>query len=804
MAAVFAQHRVKINSVFLSLALLSISFSFAFPPAKAVSSTIVIIQVHGGAGCIPGGCTDTDNNNSDFTTGAPNPRNTASPTASCSAPTLPNLYINDVSQNEGISWTTTFSFTVSLSAPAGAGGVIFDIATADNTATTADSDYVDKSLTGQIIPEGSSIFNFDVLVDGDATSETDETFFVNVTNVTGANVTDGQGIGTIRNDDPQYIRNVQGTTHTSPYDGQNVTLRPAVVTAIRSTGISKGFWLESPEADWDASDDTSEGIFVYTGSSPITVNVGDAVMVSGRVNEYGASPNLTATELGSTLTITPSTPLAMPPAVVVGAGGRIPPTTVVEDDGFVTFDTSQDGIDFWESLEGMHVQLNSPQVVGPTRTFASSHTQEIPLLGDSGANATAMTPRGGIIIRGNPNDMNPERIILQMPDTTPLMVNVGAKLGPAALHGVIDYNYNNFKFWPTDEVTILSNNLQPTTATAQGTNQLAFATFNVENLAPTDPSTKFDTLANQILNNLKAPDILAVEEIQDNSGATDDGTVAADVTWGMLIQAIKSASSNTIVYDYRQIDPVNNQDGGVPGGNIRVGLVFRTDRGLRLIDRPGGDSTTATTVVNDALGVHLSFSPGRIDPSNSAWTTPAGTRRSLAAEFTFNGHHLFVIANHLKSKSQDDPLFGRLQPPILATETQRTAQAQLLRDFVNGIVTLDPNADVVVLGDLNDFQFSNPLVTLKGSILDDLIETRPENERYTYVYDGNSETLDHILVSHHLFNSYPFVYQPIHVNAEFYNQVSDHDPQVATFTLNPPPSKVFMPFVARGFVSAPN
>src|SRR5258706_3967227 len=113
---------------------------------------------------------------------------------------LPNLTINDVSLNEGNAGTTSFTFTVSLSAPAAPGGVTFDIATANDTATQP-SDYTQKTLTAQTIPAGSSTYSFTVLVNGDTTPETNETFFVNVTNVTGANVTDGQGQGTIVNDD---------------------------------------------------------------------------------------------------------------------------------------------------------------------------------------------------------------------------------------------------------------------------------------------------------------------------------------------------------------------------------------------------------------------------------------------------------------------------------------------------------------------------------------------------------------------------------------------------------------------------
>jgi uncharacterized protein len=119
----------------------------------------------------------------------------------------PNLSVNDVTQAETNSGTTTFTFTVSLSAPAGAGGVTFDIATADGTAqddnpATEDNDYVVQSLTGQTIPMGSSgPYNFNVTVNGDINPEPSETFFVNITNVIGATVADGQGLGTIVNDE---------------------------------------------------------------------------------------------------------------------------------------------------------------------------------------------------------------------------------------------------------------------------------------------------------------------------------------------------------------------------------------------------------------------------------------------------------------------------------------------------------------------------------------------------------------------------------------------------------------------------
>lgn len=116
----------------------------------------------------------------------------------------PTLSINDVTLAEGNSGTTTATFAVSLSSPAGPGGVTFDISTADSTAYTADNDYVAKSLTGQTLPAGSSTYSFDVTINGDTTVEPDETFTVNLSHLSGATMNDGQGVGTIQDDDHVY------------------------------------------------------------------------------------------------------------------------------------------------------------------------------------------------------------------------------------------------------------------------------------------------------------------------------------------------------------------------------------------------------------------------------------------------------------------------------------------------------------------------------------------------------------------------------------------------------------------------
>lgn len=147
---------------------------------------------------------------------------------------LPSLSINDVTQSEGNTGSSNFNFTVSLSSPAPAGGVTFNIATADNTATTANGDYVAKSLTSQTIPAGSSTYNFSVGVNGDIAVEPNETFFVNVTSVTGATILDGQGLGTITNDDNGCTPPVV----TAPKVTQPSCLLPTGTIAVKATAAT--------------------------------------------------------------------------------------------------------------------------------------------------------------------------------------------------------------------------------------------------------------------------------------------------------------------------------------------------------------------------------------------------------------------------------------------------------------------------------------------------------------------------------------------------------------------------------------
>ncbi|WP_392477995.1 SdiA-regulated domain-containing protein [Nostoc sp. C110] len=658
--------------------------------------------------------------------------------------------------------------------------VNYTIATGAGQATSAD---YTPTLTGTAtIAAGQSFADITITPVDDTTVEGTETVSLTLNN--SANYTLGTATATvaIADNDAIRIHDIQGAGHISALRGQTVSNVAGIVIAT----ASNGFYLQDPNPDSDVR--TSEGIFVFTSAAP-TVSIGDSILVNGTVTEFrpgNNANNLTVTQITSPTIVTVSTGNALPTATILGNGGRAIPTTVIDNDttgnietGTTTFDPAQDGIDFYESLEGMRVQVNNPVSTSPTGNFGTS--QEIWVLADNGANATGRTARGGSLISAS--DFNPERI--QIDDLNNALVlpeiNVGTQL--STVTGVVNYDFSNYEVLVSAAPTVVQNstlqkevtNLTPTT------DELTVATFNVENLDPSDGATKFNNLASRIVNNLKSPDIISLEEIQDNNGATNNGVVDASTTFQTLINAIAAAGGPT--YQYRQIDPVNGTNGGEPGGNIRVGFLFNPAR-VNFVDRPGATSTSSTTVSNVSGVPTLSDSPGLIDPTNSAFTS---SRKPLVGEFTFKGETVYIIGNHFNSKGGDQPLFGVNQPPILTSEVQRQQQATLVKNFVQSILTINPNANVVVAGDLNDFEFSNPVTTLESAGLTSLIETLPANERYTYNFEGNAQTLDHLLVSSNLLGKLD-AYDVVHVNSEFADQDSDHDPSVARFNLNDAPT----------------
>ncbi|MEU7296252.1 endonuclease/exonuclease/phosphatase family protein [Streptomyces exfoliatus] len=571
------------------------------------------------------------------------------------------------------------------------------------------------------------------------------------------------------------VHDIQGTTRVSPLVGKQVTGVTGIVTGVRTYG-SRGFWIQDPEAD--ANPATSEGLFVFTSSVP-TVAVGDAVSLNGTVTEYVPgglnSGNQSLTQLSKPTVTVLSKGNAVPAPVTI-SGWSVPDAYAPEGDpaaggsiNGLTLDPETYALDYYESLEGSNVRIDSSRVVGATDPYAELWVTVKPWENDN--------RRGGTVY-GSYESQNTGR--LQIQSLTPLAqqpfpkANVGDRL-TGTTEGPLDFNqFGGYTLTARTLGTVQDNGLERESTDRQHKNELAVATYNVENLDPSDPQEKFDALAKAVVDNLASPDILALEEIQDNNGAKNDGTVAADQTVKKFTDAITAAGGPA--YEWRSVDPQNNKDGGEPGGNIRQVFLFNPER-VSFTDRAGADATTTPTAVTGGKGrAALTLSPGRIDPANTAWDS---SRKPLAGEFVFRGRTVFVIANHFGSKGGDEGLTSHHQPPNRSSEAKRLLQAQAVNAFVKDIVAIEKQADVLVVGDINDFEFSGTTQALTdGGALYPAVKSLPRAERYSYVYQGNSQVLDQILTSpgvHH------FEYDSVHINAEFADQDSDHDPQVLRF-----------------------
>jgi predicted extracellular nuclease len=590
---------------------------------------------------------------------------------------------------------------------------------------------------------------------------------------------------------------IQGATHVSPKAGTRVATT-GVVTAL---GFN-GFYLQDPQGDGNPA--TSDAIFVFTSSRP-TVATGQSVRVSGLVSEFvpggSATGNLSTTQLGR---VSASEPLLievlssgnpLPTPVLLGRGGRIPPArNVISPAEIVSpvdlrdpaqaaqnpFNPEVDGIDFFESLEAMRVSVQDPVAVSATRTF-SRVSSELFTLADEGRDAEPKqdrTQRGGIALGADPDnrgDQQPERIQIQFdgtlyPGSVP-GVAIGDRLGDVT--GVVGYNFGNFEVNATEAVQVTAGGLEPeTTPLAGGPRTLTIASYNVLNLsAHSSDEAQRALLATQIVNRLRSPDIIALQEIQDNNGEQGGATnLETDATQTLTRLAAAIASAGGSAYAFADVAPAPNSSGGVPGGNIRPSFLYRTAR-VQL--------QALQSVTPEVLAAINSPDAGAFQDS----------RNPLAGTFEFNGHRVTVVNNHFSSRSGSTPIFGAIHPFVQVAEDAREAQARAVHDYVASLLQADGDARVVVAGDLNTFEFTDELVELLpggGRILKDLLGEMQDDNRYSYNFDGNSQLLDHIFASRSLLDGADF--DVVHLNVDFpqlFGAVvpSDHEPLVARFSL---------------------
>ena len=771
----------------------------------------------------------------------------------------PLVTINDVTVVEGDTGTSVMTFTVTRTGGTGAFSV--DFATADGSATMGE-DYVQTSGT-LAFADGQMSQTITVFINGDEDSELSETLQVLLSNATNnALITDGVGIGTIASDDPIFIHDIQGTAYFSPIlaaegihsfnvaSSATVIVR-AIVTAVDNVGPRQGYYLTEEFTDWDGNTYTSEGIFVMTqndagvGTVVSGVSVGDLVEITANVMEYQAFSSMPRTILvnptglsvisqGNSLTQLTLTLTNMPNEVLTG----VTPDYFDSADGAGdTFDASVYALSYFETVEGMLVTIPD-MVVADGFVSTSGGDPILQAYSLASANPDQINSRGGYTIAGDPpigppdtaetgddtnhggrhlhdGDVNPDIIELDFTDFATaapagLLQNatMGDQLGDVT--GIIDFDFIDRKLFVTrmEPGGFVNGGIpvQETTALGADPRSLTVATFNVENLDALDPAAKFAGLANAIANNLNAPDIICIEEIQDNNGP-GAGSADASVTWQMLVDAVNAATGKN--YQWVDQEP-NGSEGGEGGGNIRVGFLYNTDR-VQLGDLDASATLAERRQYTDRIGDGvrdagdlIAFSDNmvgaEINPSD--W---AGTRRSLLGEFTFNGNTVYVTANHFPAKGGSGNFWQVNQnletgDPDNSGWGQRNQVSQDLYAMLNLIEGSGTGAGIVAGGDFNDFYFYRPMTTVTGYTLadgtarvggarfDNLTLTLPEAERYTYTFDGRSQAIDHVIANNLL--SGVATYDVVHLNTG-YNalgtgpdaspRLSDHDPGLSSF-----------------------
>ena len=725
-------------------------------PAPGLSNTTAAIR--GNFGCF-----DSDENSADFTAGAPTPRNSAAPFQSCAGfPAL--LSINNQTVAEGDSGTQTVSFTVSLSSRAPSGGVTFDIATADGTATAADNDYVAKSLTGQVIPAGQRFYTFDVVVNGDTVPESRETFFVNVTGLSGADIGDGQGTGTILSSAGEFpsaaIHTIQGDGLTTPYAGQDV-ITTGIVTGLKSNG----FFLQTADADADADGATSQGIFVFTGGGP-SVLAGSAVVVNGLVTEFFNLTQIESTQPGYISIVSQGN--ALPAAVVLTAASLDP----------------NGGLTQLERFEAMRVHADTLVSVAPTNGFGETFTVVAGVarpMREPGIDITFPVPpdpTSGVVDAAIPRwDRNPERLMIAGAITdAPATSNVTF----TNVTGPLDYSFSNYKVIP-DAPLVRSADMAARAVPEPAANEFTVAGYNIENFAGNETQRRKAALAIRTV--MRSPDVIGTIEIGSLSAleslaaqVNDDAIAAGEADPGYVARLI----------------PAGN-------GSQHVGFLIKTSR-----------------VQIESVTQEL-----------AAETFPAGSatllhdRPPLVLRATVQGpgstpEPIIVVVNHLRSFIDIDLLSAEGE----RVRAKRTLQAESLAQLLQDLQTANPRTSVISVGDYNAYEFNDgytdPMAILEGSPTPDeqivvdaspdrvepnfvnLTESLPADQRYSFIFEGTPQALDHVLVNasaHALLQRYAIARNnsdfpglgPLGSDVTRPESNSDHDMPVAYFAFTGTP-----------------
>ncbi|MCD7097974.1 lamin tail domain-containing protein [Stenotrophomonas sp. MMGLT7] len=752
-----------------------------------------------------GGCSDSDDNAADFATASPEPRNGAATPRLCAGGGAIIATLGDVRRAEGDAGTTDFVFTLALSEPAPEGGIGFNVATADGSAS-AGSDYDALATTAMTIAAGQSSASIVVKVHGDTVAEPDETFALRVSDIAGALPASLEATATIVNDDFQLlpIHAIQGSGARSPLEGQ-VVAASGIVTARRGNG----FFMQAPDAEADADPLTSEGIFVYLGSAPPEdAAVGNRVKVQGTVLEYVPSADPAQP---------PLTEIGGAPTVILQSTGHALPAPVALTAQFPDADGAYDQL---ERLEGMRVTAASLTVNTPTAGNVSEATATATSNGVFHAVVTGV-PRAW---RG-PGVQQPDPLPAGSPagvprwNTNPQVIAVasaglgGERLDLAAgcvvtgVTGPLDYSYRRYTLYPeTTPAFSCAEATRPRPAPQPQADDVSVASYNLERffddqndpaigepvLSPAAYQGRLNKASLAVRDFLHLPDILGVAEVEN-----------------LQVLQTLAARIGTDAVAAGQPDPgyaAYLLEGNDVGG-IDVGFLVRTAE-------VGAGLARVQVEEVEQIG------------KDTTWTEPAGgvsllndrPPLLLKAKVNFaDGRQLplTVVAVHQRSLNgaeTDDASGQRIR-------AKRQAQAEFLANLLQARQAADPAEQVLVLGDFNAFEFNDGYVDAMGTVTGrpspdaqtvvagdgadlvdpdytDLTWMLPPDQSYSYAYDGNVQSLDHIVASQALLESpqlATLVYGHARINADQPEiarndagsaaRLSDHDPALVLLRL---------------------
>jgi len=703
------------------------------------------------------GCTDTNDNSADFTIATPAPRNSATSANPCGGTGGITLTIADISVDEGNSGTTDAVFTVTLS-EALATDVTFDIATADGTAT-AGSDYIAKSLTGQTIAAGETTYTFTVEVNGDTTPEPDETFSVNVSNIVGGvTTTSAAATGTIVNDDPVHIYDVQGDGAHSPF------LNATATTSGEVTAIGDGgFFMQ--DAAGDGNPNTSDAIFVFTNDqNPAALAVGATATVTGTIaeffgmTEFTGSPTVTA--VAGKPTITPITLDAATPSQ--------DPANPHCHGSFTPADSI--AVQNWRCLQSMLVTLPDGVVSAPNFFASSNPLSEFYAYLDG----LPRPYRGPGLVYGTTIDNPPAGYDPPIWDGAPYVfgVDTGKLLTPQAMNGgmhfsatgIMGFDFGIGMLWPSTFAITDQGPAYPQAVAASPTANLTIGSQNmlrffddvanspgIDDCANTNPGSsdvcptpeefaiRLAKLSKQVRLVLRAPAVLGVQEIENLPALT--------------------SLANQIHTDDPSLTYTPYLVEGNDIGGIDAGVLVRSDVAVNAVTQLGKNTQT-----NDGCG--------------TTPPCPLNDRPPLLLDATFADHRFAVLVIHNRSLTGvDDPEDG----PRIRRKRLEQAQyvAAIVQSWQTGGKYALPDGDaipnpggasvpLIVVGDYNAFQFTDGYVDVYGQIKGDAVESEnldweapitspamidkcPQRSTitappaYSFAFDGYVQELDHAL-----------------------------------------------------------